>query len=62
MKTTLENIIFGKLGLNDEIKNKKTSTKKTMIKKIKNKKNKDWSWNTNNQESQAVTFWGWKRE
>jgi hypothetical protein len=41
MKTTLDNIIFGKLGFNDEIKNKKTSTKKTMIKKIKNKKNKD---------------------
>jgi len=38
----------------------KLKTNKTFIKwlrpKIKNQKNRDWSWNTNNQEGKAVIF------
>jgi hypothetical protein len=38
----------------------KLKTNKTCIKgptiKIKNQKNKDWSWNTNNKEDQTIIF------
>jgi len=49
----LKNIIFGKFWLNDEIRNKLTFTKE-LRPEIRNKKNKDWSWNTNNQEGQVI--------
>jgi hypothetical protein len=44
-----------------KLKINKTSTKRSR-QKIRNKKNKDWSWNTTNQEGQTVIFWGgeWK--
>ena len=38
----------------------KLKTNKTFIKaskqKLRNEKNKNWSWNTNNQEGQAIIF------
>ena len=37
------------------MKTNKTSTKELKI-KIINKNNKDWGWNTNNKEVQAVIF------
>jgi hypothetical protein len=44
----------------------KLKTNKTSIKgpkpKIRNQKNKDWSWNINNQEGQAIIFKGEERE
>jgi len=39
----------------------KLKINKTSIKESITKKNKDWSWNTNNNESQTVIF-GKKRE
>jgi hypothetical protein len=44
----------------------KLKTNKTFIKwtipKFKNQKNKDWNWNTNNQEGRAVIFRRKERE
>jgi hypothetical protein len=43
------------------LKTNKTSTKR-LGSKIKNQKNKDWSWNVNNQESQAMIHGVGERE
>jgi len=44
-----------------KLKTNKTSTKRSGP-KIKNKKNKDWSWNVNNQEGRAIILDGGERE
>jgi len=38
-----------------KLKTNQTSTKEHR-KKIRNKKNKEWSWNINNKKSQAIIF------
>jgi hypothetical protein len=44
-----------------KLKTNKTSTKE-LRPKIRNKKNKSWSWNNNNQEGQVVIFRGGERK
>jgi hypothetical protein len=57
----LKKNICKKLRLNDEIKINKTFTKRWRT-RIRNQKNKDWSWNTNNKEDQIVNFKGEERK
>ena len=44
-----------------KLKTNKTSTKRSG-QKIRNQKNKDWSWNINNNEGLAVIFRGGERK
>ena len=44
-----------------KLKTNKTSTKGSRT-KIRNKKNKDWSRNINNKDSQAIILEGWERK